>query len=125
MGACVRRGTNLLGEPGAVLLRRALATRIGLFDATNPYVIDLDYWFRLLAHGDAHYCDEALASFRVSPSQWSVVIGNGQSSDFRRLVYRFKRAGALSATAFDQLCGRFTPALNNVARLIFYRLHLR
>ncbi|MDP3441090.1 MAG: glycosyltransferase family 2 protein [Azonexus sp.] len=51
--ACTRRGTNLLGEPGAVLFRQSLADKIGLFDATNPYVIDLDYWFRLMVHGDA------------------------------------------------------------------------
>lgn len=77
----VRRGTNLLGEPGAVLFRRALAQRVGAFDARQPYVIDLDYWFRLLAHGDAYYCDEALASFRVSASQWSVALGRQQSQD--------------------------------------------
>ena len=125
MRACVRRGTNLLGEPGAVLFRKSLADRIGAFDATNPYVIDLDYWFRLLAHGDAYFCDEPLAGFRVSGSSWSVAIGTGQSSDFRNFVARFAARGTLPATAFDYFCGRFTPTLNNVARMIFYRLLLR
>lgn len=125
MRACVRRGTNLLGEPGAVLFRKSLADRIGAFDATNPYVIDLDYWFRLLAHGDAYYCAEALASFRVSDKSWSVAIGAGQSSDFRNFVTRVAAGGALPATALDHLCGRFTPTLNKFARLLFYRLYLR
>ena len=39
MRACVRRGTNLIGEPGGVLFRKALADKVGFFDATNPYVI--------------------------------------------------------------------------------------
>ena len=125
MRACVRRGTNLLGEPGAVLFRKSLADRIGGFDATNPYVIDLDYWFRLLAHGDAYFCAEPLASFRVSGSSWSVAIGTGQSNDFRNFVARFAARGALPATAFDYCCGHFTPTLNNLARLLFYRLYLR
>ena len=125
MGACVRRGTNLLGEPGAVLMRKSLADRIGPFDATNPYVIDLDYWFRLLAHGDAHYCSEALAGFRVSAGSWSVAIGSKQSSDFRQFVQRMKSRDMLSVSTFDQFCGRLTPALNNLARLVFYRLYLR
>lgn len=125
MRSCVRRGTNLIGEPGAVLFRKSLAEKIGFFDAINPYVIDLDYWFRLLAHGDAYFCAEPLASFRVSNSSWSVAIGTGQSSDFRSFVSRFASCGALQATAFDYLCGRFTPTLNNLARLIFYRLYLR
>jgi len=125
MRSCVRRGTNLIGEPGAVLFRKSLADKIGAFDATNPYVIDLDYWFRLLAHGDAYFCAESLAGFRVSNSSWSVAIGTGQSSDFRNFVSRFAACGALKATAFDYLCGRFTPTLNNLARLVFYRLYLR
>lgn len=125
MRSCVRRGTNLIGEPGAVLFRKSLADRIGAFDATNPYVIDLDYWFRLLAHGDAYFCAEPLAGFRVSGSSWSVAIGTGQSSDFRNFIERIAARGGLPATTFDYFCGRFTPALNNLARLLFYRLYLR
>ena len=125
MRACVRRGTNLVGEPGAVMFRKALADRIGHFDATNPYVIDLDYWFRLLAHGAAYFCDEALASFRVSGGSWSVEIGSGQSRDFKAFTSRFAGQGLLPVTAMDRLIGRFTPPLNNLARLAFYRLYLR
>lgn len=123
--ACVRRGTNLLGEPGAILFRKSLADRIGVFDATNPYVIDLDYWFRLLAHGDAYYCSERLASFRVSPQSWSVSIGKGQSSDFRNFIKRIVPSCSIQLTHFDHFCSRFTPALNNLARLLFYRVFLR
>ncbi len=122
MGACVRRGTNLVGEPGAVLFRKQFSQRIGGFDATQPYVIDLDYWVRLLAHGDAHYCAEPLASFRVWGGSWSVAIGAGQSADFRSFVARMSDRGQLSATWLDRLVGTFTPSVNNLARLVFYRV---
>ena len=125
MRACVRRGTNLLGEPGAVLFRKSLADKVGAFDATNPYVIDLDYWFRLLEYGDAYFCADRLAIFRVSIHSWSVSIGAGQSSDFRNLIRRTAARGSLSASSFDYFCGRFTPNINNFARLLFYRLFLR
>lgn len=118
---CVRRGTNLIGEPGAVLFRKSLADRVGAFDATEPYVIDLDYWFRLLAHGDAYYCPEQLAGFRVSASSWSVAIGTAQSGEFRRFVAR----AASSATFGDRCVGRVMAYLNNLARLAFYRFYLR
>lgn len=123
--ACVRRGTNLVGEPGAVLMRKTLADKVGIFDGTNPYVIDLDYWFRLLAHGDAWYCAEILAAFRVSTQQWSVVIGAGQSSDFRNFLIRTESKSQLPLKAVDRFVGVFTPTLNNFARLIFYRFYLR
>ena len=122
LSACLRRGTNLIGEPGAVLLRKSLADKVGGFDASNPYVIDLDYWARLLAHGDAYCCAESLASFRVWRGSWSVAIGAGQSADFRRLMTKLGAGGALHASPLDRFFGRFTPALNNLARLVFYRL---
>lgn len=124
MRACVRRGTNLLGEPGALLFRKSLANAVGFFDATNPYVIDLDYWFRLLEHGDAYFCAEPLASFRVSASSWSARIGAKQSSDFRGFVARFAARGMLPATSLDYFCGRITPTFNMLARLLFYRLYI-
>ncbi len=123
--ACVRRGTNLIGEPGAVLLRRELAAKVGGFDGSNPYVIDLDYWFRLLAHGNAWYCAEPLAAFRVSAQQWSVAIGADQGRDFRQFIARVQAQGQLPTRLWDRLLGSFTPGLNNLARLIFYRLYLR
>ncbi len=122
---CVRRGTNLLGEPGAVMFRRALVSSVGMFDACEPYVIDMDYWFRLLAYGDAYYCAEALASFRVSSNQWSVVLGQQQSADFLQCVARHDAGGALGLGALDRLLGRVTPHFNNLARRVFYRLYLR
>lgn len=122
---CVRAGTNLLGEPGAVLFRTDLARQTGQFDGRDPYVIDMDYWFRLLEHGDAWYCDQALASFRVSATQWSVVLGDQQSRDFRRCVSRHNRQGALGLSLADQLLGAVTPVLNSLARQAFYKVYLR
>ena len=123
--ACARRGTNLLGEPGAVMFRRELATLVGQFDARDPYVIDLDYWFRLLAHGDAWYVAEPLASFRVSANQWSVLLGQQQSEDFRRCVARHSPHWPRPLGALDSLLARITPGMNNLARRLFYSVYLR
>ena len=120
---CLRRGTNLIGEPGAVLCRTALARRIGGFDGRRPYVIDLDFWLRLLAHGAAWYEPEPLASFRVSAGAWSVALAAQQSADFRALMADAALLQRASAT--DRLCGRVAPGLNQFLRRVFYRLHLK
>ena len=122
---CIRFGTNLIGEPGSVLFRYTLAQRVGLFDATNPYVIDLDYWFRLLAHGDAFYLPEALAAFRVSPGSWSVAIGKDQTLDFRAFIHRVAKTPAYAIGAFDVFVGCRMAALNTYLRRAFYRLASR
>lgn len=122
---CARRGTNLLGEPGAVLMRRSLAERVGAFDAAQPYVIDLDYWFRLLAHGDAFYCDETLASFRVSASQWSVAIGRRQDQDFNALLERVAERFRPPLGRVERWRARLAARRNLWLRHVFYKLYLR
>lgn len=125
MRACIRRGTNLLGEPGAVLFRKSLADKIGAFDATNPYVIDLDYWFRLLVHGDAYFCAETLASFRVSPQSWSVAIGKAQDRDYVEFVTRVTEWMHPQPSPFDLLSTRVTSKLNMWLRMLFYTIYLK
>jgi glycosyltransferase involved in cell wall biosynthesis len=118
---CVRRGTNLIGEPGAVLFRTSAARASGNFNGTLPYVIDLDYWVRLLDHGDAYYIDNPLSSFRVSGGSWSVEIGARQSNDYIRFIelVSMKRVDYISN--FDKFLGRLAAALNGFLRRIFYR----
>lgn len=125
MRSCVRRGTNLIGEPGAVLFRKSLADKIGAFDATNPYVIDLDYWFRLLAHGSAHFCADSLASFRVTPQSWSVAIGKAQDHDFIDFVARAAVWMRPPLSTIDLLLTQVTARRNKWLRLLFYTVYLR
>ncbi len=120
--ACLRHGTNVIGEPGAVLFRRALAERIGGFDMRHPYVIDLEYWLRLLQHGRGWYCAQALASFRVWQGSWSVAIGRQQATDFLALMADLDATSQPSVTTWDRAIGRLMPRANALARQAFYRL---
>ena len=122
---CIRRGANLLGEPGGVLFRTALARRVGGFDASLRIVTDLDYWFRLLLHGDAYYLPENLVSFRVSPGAWSVAIGTAQDAEFRAFIDRVGANPTFGLNAFDIACGRLMARANTLAKLAFYRFLLR
>jgi glycosyltransferase involved in cell wall biosynthesis len=121
---CLRWGTNLVGEPGCVLLRLPLARKIGKFDAEIPYLIDLDYWARLLLKGDALYLVEPLASFRVSTGSWSVAIGKRQGADFSRFMDKVARIPAFNASHADLFAGKVMARLNAYLRMIIYRLVL-
>lgn len=124
MRHCLRRGTNLIGEPGSVLFRRKLASATGDFDARIAYVLDLDYWFRLLQQGDAYYLAENLCSFRVSRGQWSVAIGARQSTDYRRFIHKIAGNPDFPARRIDVWSGNLMAELNNCLRLLFYRFFL-
>ncbi len=122
---CLRRGTNVIGEPGGVMFRRELANVVGPFDATFPYVVDLDYWLRLLAHGQGYYLPDSLASFRVSPRSWSVAIGAAQAEQFAGLMAMCARAQDWPAGSLDLRLARALAFANNSARLMMYRFLFR
>jgi glycosyltransferase involved in cell wall biosynthesis len=122
--SCLRRGTNLIGEPASVLFRTGLARRVGRFDASIGYIVDLDYWFRLLLRGDAYYLPESLASFRVSSGSWSVAIGKKQSVEFQNFIAKVAANPEFGVSALDVAAGKLMARLNTVLRLLVYRVVL-
>jgi glycosyltransferase involved in cell wall biosynthesis len=63
----LENGKNLVGEPSAVLFRKADARRG--FDAQYRQVVDVEMWFHLLEQGDLAYTREPLCAFRCHPLQ--------------------------------------------------------
>jgi glycosyltransferase involved in cell wall biosynthesis len=118
---CIRAGTNLIGEPGNALFRLDLVKSVGLYDATHPYLVDLDYWFRILLHGDAHYIAARTSSFRLCPGSWSVAIGGKQYQDFKGFVDKFQADSRFRISRTDRAIGLARARLNTVARAFVYR----
>ena len=118
---CVRAGTNLVGEPGNSLFRRELIEKVGHYDATHPYLVDLDYWFRILSHGDAYYTAKRSSSFRVSAGSWSVAIGGKQYHDFKGFVAKFAADAKLGISSADKRMGFARAKLNTLGRALVYR----
>jgi glycosyltransferase involved in cell wall biosynthesis len=68
---CLRRDRNLIGEPSAVMFRRAFASRG--FDPQLRQLVDEEMWLHLLRQGDLVYDPRPLCVFRRHPSQQTVV----------------------------------------------------
>lgn len=118
---CVRAGTNLVGEPGNGLIRRLVTERVGPYDAQHPYLVDLDYWFRVLKHGDGYYTARRSSRFRLSQGSWSVALGLQQYQDFRGFVERFAADPALGISRVDKMLGFAKARVNMFARALLYR----
>lgn len=119
---CIRAGSNLIGEPGNGLIRTSLIQRIGGYSTQNPYMTDLDFWFRALRYGDACFTGTTTSSFRVSAGSWSTAIGRAQYRDFSRFASAARQEPAFRITWIDQLVGLTRARINTLARLIIYRL---
>jgi glycosyltransferase involved in cell wall biosynthesis len=121
---CVRAGTNLIGEPAAVLMPAETAARAGAFDGANLYVIDLDFWARLLLQGNLFVIDEPLCAFRISRTAVSTRIRSSQSRDFRRWIEGLGRDPRFGLTRGDLRRGRAMAAMNEALRRMMYGLLL-
>ncbi len=64
---CLLRLTNFIGEPVAVMFRRADSGRG--FSPRYAQAVDMEFWFHLLEKGRFVFIDEKLASYRVHPRQ--------------------------------------------------------
>lgn len=118
---CVRAGTNLIGEPGNGLIRRSIVERVGAYDASHPYLVDLDYWFRVLAHGDGYYTCKRSSRFRVSSGSWSVALGSKQYRDFKGFVERFAAEPRCRISRADMMVGFARARVNTLGRALIYR----
>lgn len=107
----VRSGTNIFGEPCAVLINREAMTKAGPF--AGSYLIDLDMWNRLWSLGPAVFVDECISQFRIGNQTWTtklkdiqfkqmseffngVMLANPQLLNLADLVDGVKRAKKLA-----------------------------
>lgn len=80
---CLVAGTNLLGEPAAVMFRGADIRKAMPWENRWPYMLDMATYARIAISGDVALIHEPVARFRVSPSSWSAQILAQQPRDFR------------------------------------------
>ena len=119
--ATVRWGTNVIGEPGAVLFRAELARKAGSFDASIPYIVDLDYWLRLLRFGGGYAIRDALCTFRITSKNWSVRLGRSRRRDYVAFLRKIHASGWFPISRVDLARGIAAAYVNEICRSIAYR----
>ena len=65
----LKQPLNKIGEPTAVLVRRDLFDKVGLFNENMRQLVDMEMWVRLMATSHVSYIPAALSSVRVHARQ--------------------------------------------------------
>jgi glycosyltransferase involved in cell wall biosynthesis len=86
---CLQHDRNLIGEPSAVLFRRAAGVRG--FDPSFQQMVDQEMWFHLLLQGGLVYTPDPLCAFRRHAAQRSALNRQGSvtSVETMRIVARY------------------------------------
>ena len=82
--ACYLQGTNILGEPLAVLFRTEALRKAMPWDDTDPLMLDLSTYQKVAPTGDVALRHESIGAFRVSDSSWSTRLAREQLDQTRR-----------------------------------------
>ena len=115
----VRSGTNIIGEPGSVLFKSSAARSAGDFDENSRYVIDLEYWLRLIRDENLYFLEKALASFRLNSGSQSVAMLKTQARDVIRLINTF-----MGQVGYPRWLAYFKVYRNVALRYLFYKFYL-
>lgn len=121
---CVRRGRNLIGEPGLPLMRADILRRTDgvIADKYYTYVNDFDLWCKILRYGNLLVIDEPLFLFRVVGGSTTGGTGWRQArimADYFNLLGKSQWPGFSKATL---LGGRLMTIPITLSRNIVYAL---
>ena len=118
---CIRAGTNLLGEPSFVLMRRATLDAVGGFDERWSYTIDLECYWRMLRDHDLIAVAETLGAFRVSQSAWSARLAGQQRAEARDLLRHIRATDDSPASKLDIALGSVRSAALQQGRRVLVK----
>jgi glycosyltransferase involved in cell wall biosynthesis len=118
--ATVRAGTNLLGEPACVMMRRDALAAAGFWVEGEEYLIDEATYVSVLRHGDMVGLREPLATFRINAAQWSVRLADEQAAQARAFHRRLRRELPEVVRARDVGVGDVLATVNALGRRVIY-----
>jgi glycosyltransferase involved in cell wall biosynthesis len=117
----IRRGTNLIGEPCAALLRMSAVRVAGGFHEGNPYCIDMEMWLRLIEVGDVYVLERPVCKYRIVGASWSAAVGGQQGNDVVALLRSSADRGAFGTSAADAEAGKRNAHAHAIGRRLLYR----
>ena len=119
--ACFLAGTNVIGEPFAVMFRREALISALPWSDKRPLLLDLDMYSKVLQSWDL-YADHCIVGcFRISATSLSFKTVETHYRQFRQWQYEFLKASH-SVSLYERLRARLAAALQVLQRRIAYIL---
>ncbi len=124
--ACYLQGTNVIGEPLAVLFRTTDLQASLPWSDENPLMLDLSMYARVAPRGDVVLRRESLGAFRVSSTSWSTRLAGEQLEQTKRWQREFEATSFPTPSRSERLrasTGRHMQT--NLRRIAYTGLRLR
>lgn len=96
-------GTNVIGEPVAVLFKREALLQAMPWNDDNPLVLDLTCYERVAELGDVVVRKEAVGAFRVSTSSWSTRLAKVQLHQYQAWQKQYEQNASHSTSTLEKM----------------------
>ena len=123
---CYLQGTNVIGEPLAVLFRTEALKQSLPWQDENPLMLDLSMYEKVAPRGQICVHHEPIGAFRVSSSSWSTNLARQQVEQTRQWQEAYAETHAHDLSAADRrraALGRITQT--SLRRLAYTLLRAR
>jgi glycosyltransferase involved in cell wall biosynthesis len=117
---CYLQGTNVIGEPLAVLFRTAALKEAMPWNDANPLMLDLSTYQNVAPHGDVVLRHESLGAFRVSTSSWSTRIVRQQLQQTRDWQHAYADTAQPTPSTVEQMKATINRHKQTTLRRIAY-----
>lgn len=124
--ACYLQGTNVIGEPLAVLFRTEVLRACLPWQDDNPLMLDLSMYARVAPIGDVVVRREVVGAFRVSSTSWSTRLAKQQLDQTKRWQDEYEHSSTTPITSQQRIraaTGRHLQT--NLRRIAYAGLRLR
>lgn len=124
--ACYLQGTNVLGEPLAVLFRTEALQNAMPWEDQDPLMLDLSTYQKVALNSEVAVRRESIGAFRVSNASWSTRIARDQLEQTKRWQDNYANTARTRPSRADRAraaVGRH--ASTNLRRLAYATLRLK
>jgi hypothetical protein len=84
----IKFGSNILGEPTAILFRREILKQALPFDSTSSYVLDMTGYFNIQKETKFYFSNTTDVAFRINQSSISLINRSTQADEFIRFIMK-------------------------------------
>jgi glycosyltransferase involved in cell wall biosynthesis len=118
---CMIAGTNLFGEPAAVLFRGQSIRGCMPWVGDLPYLTDLATYEKVLHSGDLFALQLSQASFRLSSNSWSANILSEQPKQFTEWRRFMESQGGIRLNALEKANAIIQLKVRTIARKLYFK----
>lgn len=123
---CYVQGTNVIGEPLAVLFQASVLKSAMPWNDSNPLMLDLSTYQKVAPQGEVVIRRETVGAFRVSTSSWSTRLASQQLQQTKEWQRAYAHQAEPSITTLEKwraFIGRHLQT--NLRRIAYTYLNVR